>query len=78
MAKVYTVEGSEDGILGVYANKRAAIKKAHDYATLYGEREVEDSFENYLNELKNTDKALIWPKEGTFAEAQVEAFELER
>ena len=32
MRNAYIVHGSEDGVIGVYSNKRAAILHAKDYA----------------------------------------------
>ena len=51
---VYVVSGSEDGLLGVYGNVKAAYRVAKDYVDgAYGENTIEVSYKKACEELRN-------------------------
>jgi hypothetical protein len=54
MKVVYVVRGSEDGILGVYGNKKMAYEEAVRYATDGGEKDAKVvSYSKVCRELKD-------------------------
>jgi hypothetical protein len=67
MAKVYQVNGSEDGVLGIYGNKKRAIQAAIQY--------VENSGGEDYNIDNNN--AYITYIEGEYSSANVELFHLQ-
>ena len=79
MANVYIVRGSEDGNLGVFANVKAAVKAGIHYAGQNGERELEQTFEEYAKEVRATGGCYIEPKDNdNFGIAEITRFLLER
>ena len=47
--KVYTLRGSEDGIIGAYSNAKLALESAVNYATGYGRKLREKETKLYSN-----------------------------
>tara|TARA_R110001606_G_scaffold219736_1_gene367602 strand:+ start:373 stop:576 length:204 start_codon:yes stop_codon:yes gene_type:complete len=66
MANVYQVNGSEDGVLGIYGNKKRAIEAAIQYVQYSGSEEF----------TVDTNNPYITYIEGEDSTAQVEQFYL--
>ena len=64
MANVYIVRGSEDGIIGAYSNKKAAMDHAKDYAG-----GVVDEIKDYGHSIT------VW---GEYAYAEVDIWPVEK
>lgn len=78
LRKMYTVRGSEDGILGVYSNVKNAYKKALNYVgddaciEKYTKGDIKRVPATYSRVLKETIKELV----GNGVRAEIEMFYL--
>ena len=56
MSTAYVINGSEDGVIGVCSNKKAAIRVAMDYLSQYLDTGIYDYYASdfYLNKVRKT------------------------
>lgn len=78
MKKVYVIKGSEDGILGVTSNKKAAFRIASEYLTNPNAANADENkklimtYSQFCKELKNEfDECSLTNYEASFGDAHV-------
>ena len=75
MRNAYVVFGSEDGVIGVYSNKKAAILHAKDYAGYECEVEEPEQFYN-LNKMVWRGWGIV--VNGPIATAEIQIWNVEK